>query len=31
VPGQRGEIDLGALRKAPATDTILIKVTYFFG
>jgi hypothetical protein len=31
VPGQRGEIDLGALRKAPATDTLLIKVTYFFG
>jgi hypothetical protein len=31
LPGQRGTIDLGGLNRAPATDTILVKLTYFFG
>jgi len=30
-PGQRGSIDISNLGRAPAVDTILIKLTYFFG
>jgi hypothetical protein len=30
-PGQRGNLDFGALGRAPATDTILLKLSYFFG
>lgn len=31
LPGQRGSIDATGLGKAPATDTVLLKLTHFFG
>lgn len=30
-PGQRGGLDFGGLERAPATDTVLVKLTYFLG
>ena len=31
VPGDRGTLDLGAVRKAPATDVVLVKLSYWWG
>lgn len=31
LPGQRGGVDIGGLGRAPATDTVLLKLSYFFG
>ncbi|MEO6418822.1 MAG: DUF5916 domain-containing protein, partial [Polyangiaceae bacterium] len=31
IPGERGTLDLGAVRKAPATDVILVKFSYWWG
>jgi hypothetical protein len=30
LPGQRGTVDIGGLNRAPASDTILLKLSYFF-
>ena len=31
VPGQRGTLDASGVGRAPATDTILVKISHFFG
>ncbi len=31
LPGQRGLLDVGGIGRAPATDTLLLKLSYFFG
>jgi hypothetical protein len=31
LPGQRGHLDFSSLGRAPATDTLLLKLSYFFG
>ena len=31
LPGEHGAIDAGGLGRAPATDTVLLKLTHFFG
>jgi hypothetical protein len=31
LPGQRGALDASGIGRAPATDTILLKISHFFG